>query len=298
MTQNNHRAMVVLNDKLSELVEGHWSASQIGVLRQQIAAKASAAELAFFLTVAKNQGLDPFKRQIHAVFRWDSRAQREIMAIQTGIDGYRALADRTGKYAGNDDPRFTHPMLPCGDCNAFGTIGKKLCVACKGAGHTINQQECWRPESASVTVHKIVASVVRPFTATARWSEYVGTKKGGAPTHMWRSKPFLMLGKCAEALALRKAFPDQLAGVYTAEEMDQAGFDSSQIVQAEVVEMPEPHPKAVEIASSTTPEEVAERAQEEIEQEERQRREDNDKLLEDLPGEEFEDDDEPGEMLF
>ncbi len=174
-------------DGLSAFVEGHWKPEQVRLISEQIANDAGPADLALFLQVAKHAGLDPFRKQIYAVFRYDNRKGRKVMTIQTGIDGYRAIADRTGKYAGNDDPVFV-----------------------EGHGH---------PESATVTVWKIVGGQRFPFTATARWSEYYPGDKQGK---MWKRMPHLMLAKCAEALALRKAFPDGLSGLYTDEEMDQA----------------------------------------------------------------------------
>jgi phage recombination protein Bet len=72
--------------------------------------------------------------------------------------------------------------------------------------------------TASVTVYRLVQGQRGAFTATARWLEY----KPEANDFMWRKMPYVMLGKCAEALALRKGFPQQLAGLYTTEELDQA----------------------------------------------------------------------------
>jgi phage recombination protein Bet len=135
--------------------------------------------LALFLHQCKRTGLDPLARQIYCIKRGGKAT------IQTGIDGYRLIADRTGVYAGNDDPRFE------GDED----------------GH---------PLKATVTVWKLVGGQRCGFTATARWSEY----KAEGP--MWGRMPYLMLGKVAEALALRKAFPADLSGLYTDEEMDQA----------------------------------------------------------------------------
>lgn len=195
---------------------GDWTADQIEVIREQVAAGTSDAEFAFFMNVAKARGLDPFCRQIHAVMRWDGKKQREVMAIQTGIDGYRLIADRTGCYVGNDDAEFvTEPGNPY-------------------------------PIAARVTVWKLAGGQRCAFTATARWSEYVGTKKGGAPTRMWASKPYLMLAKCAEALALRKAFPGDLSGLYTNEEMAQAGAPIE--VEARVVpQVSDPRPVAEDV---------------------------------------------------
>ncbi|HEX8030320.1 MAG TPA: phage recombination protein Bet [Vicinamibacterales bacterium] len=104
----------------------------------------------------------------------------------TSIDLMRTRAADTGEYAGSDDAVFT------------GT----------------SKEEDF---AASVTVYRLVQSQRCAFTATARWAEY---KPDSA--HMWQRMPHTMLAKCAEALALRKGFPRQLAGLYAAEEMDQA----------------------------------------------------------------------------
>jgi hypothetical protein len=74
------------------------------------------------------------------------------------------------------------------------------------------------PAAAKVTVLRNGA----PYSAVALFSEYAQTTKDGNLTQMWRDKGALMIAKCAEALALRKAFPQDLSGIYTAEEMAQA----------------------------------------------------------------------------
>jgi len=80
-----------------------------------------------------------------------------------------------------------------------------------------------KPETATATVYKMIDGVRCPFSATARWKEYYPGEKQG---FLWDKMPFLMLGKCAEALALRKSFPCELSGVYTTEEMGQADTTS------------------------------------------------------------------------
>jgi hypothetical protein len=116
------------------------------------------------------------------------------MSIQTGIDGFRLVADRSGRYLGQEDPVF-------GPENDDGA-----------------------PDWVKVTVLKQVQGAVAKFPAIARWKEYAQRKQNGTPTAMWAQMPYLMLSKCAEALALRMAFPAELSGVYTREEMDQADF--------------------------------------------------------------------------
>ena len=76
-----------------------------------------------------------------------------------------------------------------------------------------------QPKRAMVTVYRLVQGQSCAFSATARWKEYCPPS---GQDHMWRKMPATMLAKCAEALALRKGFPRQLAGLYAREELDQA----------------------------------------------------------------------------
>lgn len=199
--------------KLEDLVDGHWKAKQIELIAEQVAPKASPGELALFLNVAKKRGLDPFAKQIHAVHRWDKRESRHVMSIQVGVDGYRAIAESTGEYVGNDDP-----------------------VYLEGNGK--------HPLAATVTVWRMVAGQRCPFTATARWDEYAASGKNGLQP-MWARMPYLMLGKCAETLALRKAFPSSLSGLYTDEEMSQADAVDVEVISSRTVQrQPEPAPPA------------------------------------------------------
>ncbi|GGS06716.1 phage recombination protein Bet [Deinococcus sedimenti] len=168
-----------------------FTSEQIDLIKQTVAAGTSDLELALFLEVAKSSGLNPFQRQIYAVMRWDAKARKEKMVIQTGIDGYRLIAARSGVHMGTTDPEF-------------GPVSKD-----------------GFPEFARVIVRKLVHGHVAEFPATARWAEYVQLGKEG-PTAMWKRMPHTMLGKCAEALALRKAFPAELSGVYSDVEMAQA----------------------------------------------------------------------------
>lgn len=185
--------------QLEVLSGGKWSQEQLELIRCEIAPKASFAELALFVQVAASRGLDPFARQIYAIHRGGK------MTIQTGIDGYRALAERTGHYAGNDDPVF-------------------------------EEEENGYPRKATVTVHKLVGGTRVPFSASARMAEY---KPDGA-ARMWSKMPHTMLGKCAEALALRKAFPAVLSGIYTADEMDQSQSSDRPLVSPVIIDVSPP----------------------------------------------------------
>lgn len=103
--------------------------------------------------------------------------------------------------------------------------------------------------TAAVTVYRFVQGQRCPFTATARWTEYKPDQD-----HMWRKMPYLMLGKCAEALALRKAFPRQLAGLYAKEEMDQAENTGTSYAPAprQATEPSQSTPRALSQASYTS----------------------------------------------
>lgn len=171
-----------MSTALAQLTDVDFSREKIELIKRTIAVGASDDELQLFLYTCKRTGLDPLARQIYSIKRGGK------MTIQTGIDGYRVIADRTGKLAGISD-------------------------------YTFDSEEKAFPAKASVTVLKRVDGFNAEFTATARWGEY----NAGGP--MWAKMPYLMLGKCAEALALRKAFPADLSGVYTAEEMAQADND-------------------------------------------------------------------------
>lgn len=150
------------------------------------------ADLIYFLQVCRTTGLNPFSKQVYAVYRWDSKAGKEVMSIQAGIDGLRSVAEKSGLYAGSDAGEFTYPSDP----------NSKF------------------PIKASVTVYKLnsITGERMPTTATALWDEYY---PGDAQGMMWKKMPETMLEKCAEAKALRKAFPN-VAQVYTPEEMQQA----------------------------------------------------------------------------
>ena len=156
---------------------------QVKLIKSTIAKGATDDELQLFLYQAQKTGLDPLARQIHFVKRAGQ------MTIQTAIDGFRAIAARTGQHAGTSDGIFEV------------------------------QKGIDRPSKATVVVKKIVQGIVSEFSATARWDEYYPGDKQG---FMWKKMPYTMLEKCAEAKALRKAVPEDLSGMYTNDEMQQA----------------------------------------------------------------------------
>jgi phage recombination protein Bet len=166
-------------------------------LLKSVMVGATDDEVAIFAHVCNRTGLDPFARQIYPVKRRTQVDGQwvERWVFQVSIDGFRLIAHRTHLYDGQLEPVFYDP----GENERTIWLDTKPPVACK------------------VGVRR--KGVAEPLFATVLWREYVQTTQQGGPTKMWRDKPTVMLAKCAEAAALRKAFPQELSGLYVHEEL-------------------------------------------------------------------------------
>jgi phage recombination protein Bet len=151
-----------------------YSRDQIDTIKQTVARGANDSQLALFLQVCKSRNLDPFTKQVYFT----------PQGIIVSIDGFRAIAERTGCYAPGPT-RYEYD-------------DQKNLVA------------------AHVTVKKLVNGTWFDVEESAYYEEY----RGGSP--IWKKMPRVMLAKCAEARALRRAFSSDLSGLYSPEEMDQA----------------------------------------------------------------------------
>jgi phage recombination protein Bet len=164
------------------------SEQQLQVLKSTLCKDASDVEMQLFSQICKRTGLDPFARQIYMVKR-----QGQV-TFQTSIDGFRIIAERSGVYAGQEDVVY------------FDREG--------------NKYEIWTKEEPPYAARAgvIKKGFTHPIRAIAIYHEY----KPAQGDFMWKKMPSLMIGKCAEALALRKAFSNDLSGIYTNDEMAQA----------------------------------------------------------------------------
>ena len=180
-----------------------WTPDQQQLISSTIAPGCSNDELRLFAYACQRTGLDPFSKQIYAIKRGGK------MTIQAGIDGLRAIAERTGQLDGSE-------TYWCGDDGEW----KDVWLSAKP------------PAAAKTIVHRKGSQ--HPFVGVARFADY------NAGQGLWSKMAATMIAKCSEALALRKAFPADMSGVYTTDEMDQA--EPVTVTPVESVKLPKTDP--------------------------------------------------------
>lgn len=168
-----------------------YSREDMELLRETICKGCTPQDFKLFMMVCQRTKLDPFAKQIYAVPRWDSKLNRNSMTIQTSIDGFRLVAERTGKYAPGKATEYQFEQ-----------------------GKLISATSFIKKQTNDGSWHEV--------SYTAFFDEYCQKTKDGRPTKFWADMPRVMLAKVAEAACLRKCFPMELSQIYTREEMAQA----------------------------------------------------------------------------
>jgi phage recombination protein Bet len=184
-----------------------YDAAQVALIRRTLTDGLNDQEFALYLEVAKRTGLDPFRKQIYALKRGGR------LTIMTGIDGFRVLALRSGAYEGQTPPQW------CGEDGVWRDVWL----------------EAKPPAAARQGVYR--RGFREPVWGVARFASY-------RADNLWNKMPEVMIAKCAEALAIRKAFPEDTSGLYSEDEMDQATtaprIESHVTTDGEVVEAQAP----------------------------------------------------------
>jgi phage recombination protein Bet len=174
-------------------------------------------EFDLFVTVARNAGLDPFRKQISALVFNKNKPDKRRMSIVTTIDGLRVIAARSGRYRPDEDePDYTVDPAEKGPTNPLGLIKARVRIWIADS----KKEGGWKPVTG-------VAYWDEFAPVSDEWGENPETGRR-APTGkkvldtggQWGKMPRIMLAKCAEAQALRKAFPEDLSALYEGAEFD------------------------------------------------------------------------------
>jgi phage recombination protein Bet len=209
----------------------------------------SVDSIALALSYCKARKLDPFKRAVHIVPMWDNGKRKYVDTIWPGIAELRITAHRTGEYAGCDETEF----------------GAEMTETFKGH---VKDGDAWKqiektvtfPEWARVTVYRHTNGRLAKFVGPrVKWLEtYATIGKSDVPNDMWEDRAEGQVEKCAEAAALRKAFPEELGNEYSAEEMEGKRLNPDIQVQ----ETPAPQAQAAKPRRLMTLNDIAEETSE------------------------------------
>lgn len=177
------------------------------VLENSLYPGANPQSIAMVINYCQAASLDPMQKPVHIVPMWDSKSQRTRDVIMPGVGLYRTQAARTGQYAGVTEPEYGPDIT-----------------------ETIGGQQITFPAWCKVSVKRLLPNgAIVEFAATERWKENYAVKGGKdksiAPNAMWTKRPYGQIAKCAEAQALRRAFPEMTGSQQTADEMEGREID-------------------------------------------------------------------------
>ena len=189
----------------------------IAVLESSIYPGASKDSISLAVSYCKATSLDVMQKPVHIVPMWDRKLGRMRDVIMPGIGLYRIQAARTGQFAGMTEPEFG-PMVT----------------------EKIDGVKVEYPEYCRVTAKRILANgVIAEFSVIEYWIENYaiagGKEKSIAPNAMWAKRPRGQLAKCAQAQALRLAFPE-IGAAPTAEEVEGRQIVEKDMGPAQVIE--------------------------------------------------------------
>jgi len=197
-----------------------FQASQIQLI-QRMNPDCNQTEFDQFLHVSAQLGLDPLRKQIYAFVFSKDKPDRRRMSIVVGIDGFRAVAKRSGEYRPDTRaPRFTYdPALVDEAKNPLGLISAEVSVYqhSHGQWHEVAAVAYWDEFAPIVEGGKWVNG-----EDGRRSFRKDGTMQLDPNKDNWRKMARLMLAKCAEAQAIRRAWPEDLSAIYSDEELDRA----------------------------------------------------------------------------
>lgn len=194
-----------------------YTGKQLDLIRRTVASDCNATEFDLYLEVAKRVGLDPFRKQIYAVVYSKDKPEKRKMSIITGIDGLRAVAARNRDYRPDENaPVFEYDPTVKSEINPAGIVSAT--VKC----HKLAPDGQWHPVAGIAFWDEFV-----PLTEAWAFDQQAGKRQPTgvyelSKTSNWYKMPRVMIAKAAEAIALRKGWPEDLSGIYGEEEMDRS----------------------------------------------------------------------------
>lgn len=179
--QRSHETAIVNDEKFGR--------ERVELIKRMYCPGATDDEMSIFASICRRTKLAPELKQIYALMTWDGKQKRNVMKIQVSIDGLRLIAERSGKYKGQVGPFWLNQS---GEWKDFFLHNEALIAAKVGI---------------------IRSDMDEPIWGICHYKSYAQN------TPVWAKMPEHMLAKCAEALAIRKGFPYESAGLYTKDEM-------------------------------------------------------------------------------